>query len=84
MWLAHFIPDSRAGLHWLWPAPDLGGPLRLHEFAAALSRWRHHARDRQALAALDCRSLRDLGLAQAQVDYELAQPFWCALRDPRS
>ena len=38
--------------------------------------WRTRVRDRQALASLDYRDLRDLRLSQWEVEREMAKPFW--------
>jgi uncharacterized protein YjiS (DUF1127 family) len=38
--------------------------------------WRRRARSRTELAALDDRTLRDIGLSRADVWAELDKPFW--------
>ena len=38
--------------------------------------WRERARQRHALAELDDRMLKDIGLSQAEVSREIAKPFW--------
>jgi uncharacterized protein YjiS (DUF1127 family) len=38
--------------------------------------WRSRIGERHALALLDHRDLRDLGWTHADVDRELAKPFW--------
>ena len=38
--------------------------------------WRTRIRDRQALASLDYRDLRDLRLSQWEIEREMAKPFW--------
>ena len=35
------------------------------------------ARQRKALANLDDRLLRDVGISRQQVNIEIAKPFWC-------
>jgi uncharacterized protein YjiS (DUF1127 family) len=40
--------------------------------------WVERCRQRQALAELDDRRLRDLGLTRAQVELETGKPFWRA------
>lgn len=47
------------------------GQLMLARFAA-------RRRQRLALAALDARLLRDIGLTPDQARAEAAKPFWCA------
>jgi uncharacterized protein YjiS (DUF1127 family) len=50
---------------------------------AAWRLWRQRRCDRRCLAALDTRSLRDLGISPELADYELRQPFWRPMRDRR-
>ena len=38
--------------------------------------WRQRLRDRRALALMDERSLRDLGLTRYEAFYEVHKPFW--------
>jgi uncharacterized protein YjiS (DUF1127 family) len=38
--------------------------------------WRQRARDRTALARLDSRMLRDIGLTPGDVMREINRPFW--------
>jgi uncharacterized protein YjiS (DUF1127 family) len=45
-------------------------------FANVLHLWRERAHDRQELAKLDTRSLRDLGLSEASARFEISKPFW--------
>jgi len=40
--------------------------------------WQHRANQRRALAQLDDRMLRDLGLSRADVVWESCKPFWRA------
>jgi uncharacterized protein YjiS (DUF1127 family) len=40
--------------------------------------WRALARERRALARLEARLLRDIGLDEAAVEAEAARPFWDA------
>ncbi|MEE8500205.1 MAG: DUF1127 domain-containing protein [Kiloniellales bacterium] len=53
-------------------------------FAAAarlvrtLLTWQERAQQRHALAQLDARMLKDVGLSRAEVDLELRKPFWHA------
>jgi uncharacterized protein YjiS (DUF1127 family) len=51
--------------------------LPLHRrIVAILVLWRERTRARRALALLDARSLRDVGVAPAQAQFEANQPFW--------
>ena len=45
-------------------------------FANVLHLWRQRAHDRQEIAKLDTRSLRDLGLTESTVRFEANKPFW--------
>src|SRR5262249_7037514 len=48
----------------------------LEAFRQILGAWRQRARDRHALAQLDDRSIRDLGLTPTQIAYALQAPWW--------
>ncbi len=52
------------------PASCLGRVL------AQLDIWRQRLGDRRALALMDERSLRDLGLSRYDAFYEARKPFW--------
>ena len=45
-------------------------------FAKVIGTWRTRSRERQELALLDARSLRDLGLNPGNVQFEANKPFW--------
>jgi uncharacterized protein YjiS (DUF1127 family) len=40
--------------------------------------WRRRLRERRALAAMDDRGLRDIGLTRYDAYYEARKPFWRA------
>jgi uncharacterized protein YjiS (DUF1127 family) len=42
----------------------------------ALGEWTERARQRHALAALDDRLLKDIGISRADVMRESVKPFW--------
>ncbi len=63
------------------PAPR---PTLIARIAATLRVWRERRIARRALAQVDARSLRDVGIAPELVAYEIAQPFWCEPRDWRA
>jgi uncharacterized protein YjiS (DUF1127 family) len=48
----------------------------LRRALALLYTWRQRLRDRRALALMDERSLRDLGLTRYEAFYEVHKPFW--------
>jgi uncharacterized protein YjiS (DUF1127 family) len=60
-------------LHYSSKAPLAG---TFTAFANVLHLWRQRAHDRQELAKLDTRSLRDLGLSEATAHFEMNKPFW--------
>lgn len=43
---------------------------------ATVREWRRRARDRAQLAALDDRTLADIGVTRADVEYLSNKPFW--------
>lgn len=45
-------------------------------FAKVIGTWRARSRERQELALLDARSLRDLGLTPNSIQFEANKPFW--------
>lgn len=45
-------------------------------FRNAVRQWRRRARERAELARWAERDLRDAGLSRAQLQIELAKPFW--------
>jgi uncharacterized protein YjiS (DUF1127 family) len=44
----------------------------------ALLTWQERDQQRHALAQLDARMLKDVGLSRAEVELELRKPFWHA------
>ena len=45
---------------------------------AQVAVWRQRALERQALARMSERDLRDIGLSQTQAVFEVSKPFWSA------
>lgn len=45
---------------------------------AGVRMWLHRSRQRRALAELDDRMLRDIGVTHSQARREAARPFWSA------
>jgi uncharacterized protein YjiS (DUF1127 family) len=60
-------------LHYSSKAPLAG---TFTAFAQVLQTWRRRTHDRKALAELDRRTLRDLGLSESQARFEANKPFW--------
>ena len=54
----------------------LGLPPWIVAATRRLIRWRETRRQRQHLAALDDRMLRDIGLSRSDVQVEVEKPFW--------
>ena len=50
---------------------------------ALVRTWLERIRARRALACIDERSLRELGISPGLAEYEASQPFWQPLRDLR-
>jgi uncharacterized protein YjiS (DUF1127 family) len=60
-------------LHYSSKAPLAG---TFTAFAHILQTWRNRNHDRNALAELDHRTLRDLGISESQARFEANKPFW--------
>jgi uncharacterized protein YjiS (DUF1127 family) len=60
-------------LHFSSKAPLAGTFTAFQQIFAA---WRRRAHDRDELARLDSRSIRDLGLSPGDVQFEINKPFW--------
>ena len=61
-----------------WP-PRRRDPADFFHAALALVRcWRDRVRQRQQLACLDARHLRDIGITSADAERECNKPFWRA------
>jgi uncharacterized protein YjiS (DUF1127 family) len=65
------LPDALPGAA---PARALGRALGL-AFGLLLA-WRERGRQRAALATLDDRALRDIGVSRADIWVEADKPFW--------
>lgn len=60
-------------LHYSSKAPLAG---TFTAFANVLQLWRRRSHERNELAKLDVRSLRDLGLTEGTARFEANKPFW--------
>ena len=49
---------------------------KLHVWGDVIRVWFERSRQRRALAELDIRMLRDIGVTSAQATREAAKPFW--------
>lgn len=56
---------------------QLPGPY-LRDTALTLALWYERFRQRRALAAMDDRALKDIGLSRSEVFIEVDKPFWQA------
>jgi uncharacterized protein YjiS (DUF1127 family) len=50
--------------------------VALARLDAVIRQWRDRAREREALAQMSDRELRDIGLSRTDILGELAKPFW--------
>ena len=66
-------PMADISLHYTSKAPLAG---TFTAFNQILATWRRRARERQELARLDQRTLRDLGLNPGDIQFEASKPFW--------
>ena len=60
-------------LHYSSKAPLAG---TFTAFNQILATWRRRARERNELAHLDQRTIRDLGLSHGDIQFEASKPFW--------
>lgn len=67
---SYFVRPTRA-------KADRGPVTRLFD---QLITWLERTRQRRHLSELDDRLLRDIGLSRAEVEHEIAQPFWRSRR----
>jgi uncharacterized protein YjiS (DUF1127 family) len=72
-----------AAIHWQQPRyrgrqHDALGALNDagHHLIATLREWRRRMRERAELAALDDRTLKDIGLTRADAEFLANKPFW--------
>ena len=55
-------------------------PSLFARIAATLRLWQRQERERQELARLSARELRDMGVSSTDVWHEVRQPFWRVTR----
>jgi uncharacterized protein YjiS (DUF1127 family) len=68
--------SDKSGSYFVRPSRDKtvrGSVTRLFD---QLLSWLDRARQRRHLGELDDRLLRDIGLSRAEVEHEVARPFW--------
>ncbi len=73
----HVRPCVDAATHSLSHPRRLAGG-ELYVWAGAIRTWLQCSRQRRALAELDDRMLRDIGVTRSQARREAAKPFWSA------
>ena len=61
----------------LLPRPKISVLPALWRFTAVIREWRHRARSRRELLALDDHMLKDIDITRVDALYEVAKPFWC-------
>ena len=67
--------------HWASPRPrdrSAGVAESLRRWVGLVRRWRERSRQRQQLARLDRRMLRDIGITPDEAERECNKPFWRA------
>jgi len=67
--------DGGRWTQWEWQRTTARQP-RWREVLGCISLWRDRARQRRQLAALDERSLADIGISRCDVRRECDKPFW--------
>ena len=68
--------DDKSGSYFVRPSRGrLGGGFVTRLFDRLFS-WHERARQRRQLCELDDRLLRDIGVSRAEVEHEMALPFW--------
>jgi uncharacterized protein YjiS (DUF1127 family) len=70
-------------IYWHQPRNRVGQRDAIHalsdaggDVVATLRKWRRRARERAELAALDDRTLKDIGLTRADAEFLSNKPFW--------
>lgn len=77
--MATLVHQSLTNCQALALPPRFAAPQQSGLFArlmAALRLWQRRTRERQELARLDERELRDMRVSSADVWHEIRQPFW--------
>ena len=59
-----------------FPARTKAATIRRYTLFRLITMWVERARQRQALADLDDRLLRDIGMTRGQAMGEFSKPFW--------
>jgi uncharacterized protein YjiS (DUF1127 family) len=68
--------SDKSGSYFVRPTRAKANPgLATRLFDHVLT-WLDRARQRRHLGELDDRLLRDIGLSRAEVEHEIARPFW--------
>lgn len=68
--------QHRGAARRLAPLPPLANRSLLHRVLGVLMLWQARAEERHALAEMDERILRDIGVDRAAARHEAAKPFW--------
>lgn len=72
--------SDKSGSYFVRPTPTKVGRGLVVRFFDQAFTWLERSRQRRHLGELDDRLLRDIGLSRAEVEHEVAQPFWRADR----
>ena len=71
---------DKSGSYFVRPTPGKTGDGLVTRLLDQVINWLERSRQRRQLAELDDRLLRDIGVSRAEVEHEIAQPFWRADR----
>jgi uncharacterized protein YjiS (DUF1127 family) len=68
--------SDKSGSYFVRPTRTKANPGLVTRLFDHLLTWLDRARQRRHLGELDDRLLRDIGLSRAEVEHEIARPFW--------
>lgn len=71
-----FLFTANSDCSWAGATPVRRRRSGWHLAIAMLREWRRRSRSRAALAALDDRMLRDIGVTRCDARREIDKPFW--------
>jgi uncharacterized protein YjiS (DUF1127 family) len=63
------------GVWFVWAALEVAAAFAVYAIMLILT-WEQRVRERRALASLDDRLLRDIGISRADAEQEVRKPFW--------
>lgn len=63
------------GVWLVWAVFEIAAAFAVYALTLILT-WEQRVRERRALASLDDRLLRDIGISRADAEQEVRKPFW--------